>query len=420
MEHATFKDIVLEQVDFGKAVLNNARFLYVEIEETDFREAILNKTKFKNSRLYDVDLRRASLQKTSFRDANLTKVDFSRSDLRGISLHDIAFESVSFAHANLKGTKLTNLDLRRTGFSRAILVNVNFRASALDESDFRIADLRGTRFVKASLRNADLRGAALSDASFYQTDIHNAKLDGADVRYMRYEPISVPHAQYLTGINGIVDLWFEPGAEASLVRLRNLAGSSGYPRLERQATYAIRETKSRHMRASVDWANKIGGAADLVLFGWTVGWGLFPSRALWIMLTLIGISISFYAAILAFPIGSRRHGIVRVWEEGRVRQSAGEVAVARSEVAELIPRREVTGWRRLVHIGLWAMYFSLLSTFHIGWRDFNLGAWLVRIQFRQYRLVGTGIVRAWAGVQSLVCVFLLALFAFTYFGRPFN
>ena len=35
-------------------------------------------------------------------------------------------------------------------------------------------------------------------------------------------------------------------------------------------------------------------------------------------------------------------------------------------------------------------------------------------------LRGVGWVRSLSGVQSLVCVYLLALSAFTYFGRPFE
>ena len=43
----------------------------------------------------------------------------------------------------------------------------------------------------------------------------------------------------------------------------------------------------------------------------------------------------------------------------------------------------------------YALYFSLLSAFHIGWRDLNVGSWIVRIQPREYTL------RARAGVQRV-------------------
>jgi hypothetical protein len=68
----------------------------------------------------------------------------------------------------------------------------------------------------------------------------------------------------------------------------------------------------------------------------------------------------------------------------------------------------------------WAAYFSLLSAFHIGFRDFNVGNWIARIQAGKYTLEPTGWVRVVSGLQSLLSVYLLAIWALTYFGRPFQ
>ena len=53
-------------------------------------------------------------------------------------------------------------------------------------------------------------------------------------------------------------------------------------------------------------------------------------------------------------------------------------------------------------------------------REFNVGTWLARLQTRGYTPRATGWVRAVAGVQSLLSVYLLTLWALTYFGRPFQ
>jgi hypothetical protein len=74
------------------------------------------------------------------------------------------------------------------------------------------------------------------------------------------------------------------------------------------------------------------------------------------------------------------------------------------------------GLKRLLH----ALQFSVLSAFHLGWRELNVGSWLARVQTREYTLRATGWVRAVASVQSLLSVYLLALWALTYFGRPFG
>jgi hypothetical protein len=67
-----------------------------------------------------------------------------------------------------------------------------------------------------------------------------------------------------------------------------------------------------------------------------------------------------------------------------------------------------------------AAYFSLLSAFHIGWRELNVGAWIARTQPREYALRASGWVRVVSGVQSLLSVYLLAIWVLTYFGRTFQ
>ncbi len=66
------------------------------------------------------------------------------------------------------------------------------------------------------------------------------------------------------------------------------------------------------------------------------------------------------------------------------------------------------------------LYFSVLSAFHIGWRDLNVGSWIARLQPREYTLRAKGWVRVVSGVQSLISVYLIAMWVLTYFGRPFE
>jgi hypothetical protein len=68
----------------------------------------------------------------------------------------------------------------------------------------------------------------------------------------------------------------------------------------------------------------------------------------------------------------------------------------------------------------YALYFSLLSAFHLGWREFNVGIWLQQLQPRRFGFEATGWVRTVSGFQSLLSVYLLALWVLTYFGRPFD
>jgi hypothetical protein len=92
-------------------------------------------------------------------------------------------------------------------------------------------------------------------------------------------------------------------------------------------------------------------------------------------------------------------------------------ALPRNQSGSVPSLVQVKPWQRTCCI---ALYFSLLSAFHLGWRELNVGTWLTRMQKRPYTLSATGWVRFVSGLQSLLSVYLLALWALSYFGRPFE
>ena len=66
------------------------------------------------------------------------------------------------------------------------------------------------------------------------------------------------------------------------------------------------------------------------------------------------------------------------------------------------------------------MFFSLVNAFNLGYREFNIGQWLRMLTKRQYEVTAIGWVRSLAGIQSVVSIYLFALWILTYFGRPFE
>ena len=142
-----------------------------------------------------------------------------------------------------------------------------------------------------------------------------------------------------------------------------------------------------------------------------MAYGLRPGRALWILVSLIPGFALVYGVAIWKPL--RNHGLYRLWPKERMetRENGAEVADA-VKLEQL--RRD---WR---HALGYAVYFSVLSAFHIGWRELNVGNWISRLQFRTYTLQATGWVRTVSGLQSLISVYLLAMWALTYFGRPFE
>jgi hypothetical protein len=109
----------------------------------------------------------------------------------------------------------------------------------------------------------------------------------------------------------------------------------------------------------------------------------------------------------AVVLREKKNGIYRIWVDERIRKDLG------SSEPELIN----AGFVKSI---IYALYFSLLSAFHIGWRDINVGNWIARIQPREYTLRSTGWVRTVSGIQSLISIYLLAFWVLTQFGRPFG
>jgi len=120
--------------------------------------------------------------------------------------------------------------------------------------------------------------------------------------------------------------------------------------------------------------------------------------------------------LVHFPISGRGESrVYLVWSEERIEDDKREGKPARRVEPLVLDSRG----KRLQAIGF-ALYFSLLSAVHIGWRDLNVGNWIARLQSREYMLRAKGWVRTVSGIQSLTSIYLLALWVLTYFGRPFE
>jgi hypothetical protein len=239
----------------------------------------------------------------------------------------------------------------------------------------------------------------------------------ADLRGATYAPASPPPDPYVARIRGLWTVTFPKGEEVGLVQLRELIQKAGLRDLEREATYAIEHGRTRH--AIADWKENPASAAEgvfrLVLFDLTTAYGLHPARALILVVVLWTLLIPVYAWPIRFPprLIHRARGIYRIWPSDRIEVRRGKRTVDNPTRVE---RLRGGAWTALG----WAAYFSLLSAFHIGWRDLNVGTWISRIQPREFALSARSWVRVVSGLQSLLSVYLIAIWVLTYFGRPFQ
>jgi hypothetical protein len=100
-------------------------------------------------------------------------------------------------------------------------------------------------------------------------------------------------------------------------------------------------------------------------------------------------------------------GIWRKWNQKSIRTGHG------ADGPELLKSKKLNALRL-------ALYFSLLSGISFGWREVNVRNWVQRLQTKDYTLHATGWVRAVAGTQSLISLYLIVIWALTCFGSPFE
>jgi hypothetical protein len=223
----------------------------------------------------------------------------------------------------------------------------------------------------------------------------------------------------VAGIKGLSTVQLSIRGVSAFAQLRELLRKAGQRDQEREATYAIERNATRGLLfsgpplANLRWREPldlIEGAFRLAAFEGPVGYGLWPGRALLILI----LAIMLFAAIYALALATRAGGIYRLWPAGRLEQRLGSAELmGRAEAEPLLPHGLVPSFGR-------GLQFSLLSAFNIGFRELNVGNWISRMQTQEYTLQAVGWVRAVAGVQSLLSVYLLAMWVLTYFGRPFG
>jgi hypothetical protein len=208
------------------------------------------------------------------------------------------------------------------------------------------------------------------------------------------------------------------------VVLRNVFKNGGMRKQEREITRAIKRTQMLKFWKENSTFKKIEAGFNYIFFDLTCQYGMKPGRSLIILFLIIPIFSFIY--LLALKTKRQKTGIWLIFIKERVLKSTKKERPFKL-TAKFPPRAWPADWPggliliirsyRMIRI---ALYFSLLSATTIGWREFNVGNWISRLQRREYTLKATGWVRTVAGLHSLISVYLLALWVLTYFGRPFE
>jgi hypothetical protein len=292
-------------------------------------------------------------------------------------------------------------DPLRANFCGANAQGLSFFVQDLSWADFTKADLRRTNFNGADVQSANFTDAKLEDAKFVGTKMSGVFFGGADLTGVRFEPDAayLPNLIAIRRARGLESMRFSEHPDA-LIELRESFKKAGRRDLERQITYAVERS-----RTILAWEGGNPVEAGFRYIAWDIPtrYGLAPHRAITALIILTVLFSFLYMYALSKQDSVK---IWRVYPKDRIGTDGQDI---QEPVAAI-------GFRRI----LVAYHFSLLSAFQIGWRELNFGNWIARLQLTEYSMRSTGWVRVVAGTQSLLSVYLLAMWALTFFGRPFD
>ncbi len=349
------------------------------------------------------------------RDGNVR----SRADLDEIlKQHKLWLESAtkSGARANLEHTDLIDANLTGVHLELAHLRGAVLIDAVLNGADLTFADLTGANLMSANLRGAHLDSADLNGATLWRAHLTNANLSGADLAFADlagayFEPKNLPKVERIALAGGLEWMRYldNPGP---LTQLRKQFQDGGYREQERQITYVLNREEAKRASFVERWFKRIA-------FDYTCQYGLSPGRPLRIVFWL------WLAFAVVYAVFMHRLGSSGIYFIGS-RASRGR---SNTQGLQIRPRAIRAGkWWKLPFRWLgregrvWraALFFSLMSAFNLGFRDINFGRWLRMLTTREYDLKAVGWARTVSGFQSLLSVYLIALWVLTYFGRPFG
>jgi hypothetical protein len=152
---------------------------------------------------------------------------------------------------------------------------------------------------------------------------------------------------------------------------------------------------------------------------------LFPLTGVWSLTTMLCFCVICtvpytWAIVRRAPQTGGKEARTReswIWQvplEKRVASGDSKPTILHVDIRSVGVLRGLT-WALLL-----GFFFSVISAGGVGYRDLDVGRWIERIKREETTLKATGWLRTLSGFQSLMSVYLLALWLVTYFGRPFE
>jgi len=300
---------------------------------------------------------------------------------------------------DLGGAYLVNADLANDTLCRVLLCGANLTG----------ADLRG----------ADLTGAILSEEqSLFFECTTPTQFWYADVAGCIFEPVDLPSIASMSTAKGLRSLRWR-SSPAALVQLREEFGKLGFKQAEREVVCALR----RHDPGFFDKLFLFDlfceyGSNLSLLVRWVIGlWAACALCYYRFFFTGDGSGIRLIEAI------RNRDKHARLWDtfhDDKKESLEFELKYNSSNLVGHWPNPKFAHLDLRLRFIWWALFFSAISAFNIGFRDVNFGRWLRLLTRRDFDLQPYGWVRVISGVQALISVYLVALWILSFVGTPFK
>ncbi len=399
LSRMNLKGVILDEADLRKTDFFKANLSGASLKKVSFIDARVVNADLRSANISSADLSRSVFAYSDLRDVNLSNSKLVRASFYGAKLEEATLTAAQiqgaiFREADLRNSNMSNVLNRDFGFSSDETETpvIHFQGANLQFANLESSFLSGAIFDEADLRGASMQFSRLEEPSFKKTKLRDALLLGVELKQNKIF-LSLGQKEFPSG----------------LVSVREKFKTSGDREEERYLTFLIKRNERRE-------SPLIEKAFSYILFEFTSDWGNEPWRPLFILFFSIFIFSTAY--FFAFDTGKKQDnsaGLFQVWPPGRLKTDIyGQLEIAsRAKIKRLVFEDDLPQ-------ALYALYFSILSAFHIGWRDFNVGNWIIRLQPREYVIRPRGWVRVVSGIQSLFSVYLLALWILVYFGRPFE
>jgi hypothetical protein len=263
----------------------------------------------------------------------------------------------------------------------------------------------------------NLIGADFENANIWGGDFSSADVKGVNWKGVIFEPSALPPIERIAQSRNLDNLSFSY-SPSKVIELREAFSKYGYRKQEREVIAAL----NRH---GENWLENI-------FFDLTCEYGSNLARP-WEL--FLGIWFSCAVVYYLFMLNDKARSGIRIFEdlpyEKLVKlypafvERHGERSV-KSLVHAVNPFMEdiaFFGFRKIplrARLVWWALFFSSISSFNLGFRDINFGRWLRRMTRREFDLQPFGWVRLLSGFQALLSVYLIALWLLSFSGMPFK